>query len=175
MFNQIRSRLGGFAACYFQQDSAGRTIYYPWGWLGRGVEMPSERFRERLSVMHSAYLLSAVAIGVASSRLGLQLTLIVVAIHVVSFAVLIQALTWRQPRSSRPFDAGQARLASVDTIGRPVLFFLGLLSLLLALLGVVILANGEIGLGLLVLAVFIPTTAMAFWLASLRSQDDAMH
>lgn len=154
MLGRIKELMNRYSKAYFQTDDDGRIIYYPWGLLGGGMIIPTETMRDRLGLIHSVFLFAAIAIGALSTRLGPVATVFAAAVHIVTLIAIIALLCRRLPRSLKPFDRKEASRAGVDAVGKPVVFVLYIMSAIFALLGIAIMAHGDLWLGGQTLLIF---------------------
>ncbi len=161
MLDRIRTVLDRLSGAYFQTDDHGRVVYYPWGMFGGGLVVPTRADRNCLGLIHTVYLFGAVAIGVLSTRLAPTTTVAAALVHIVSFVLIIITFSARLPKATAPFDHHAGEKAMAAALGKPFLAIYLTLSIGLTVLGLVILAHGELWIGGQCVVVFAICTAMA--------------
>jgi hypothetical protein len=148
-------------ASSFQVDSAGRTVFYPWGVFSRGLIVPTEDVRDRLRALLKMHMFIGIpVVAVCISAFG-WLAAIAVAI------VEVTAFWFFQSRLIKGLEASDHRLTTPRAIEKFassasywVLGFFALLAGLFTAMGFYLITIGDTALGFASAAGFAAITAL---------------
>ncbi len=164
---------------YFQKGRDGRTLFYPWGALGRGYVVASQRDEDRLRRDLKVYLG-----GMLALLLGAGMLKQYVAGAVIAAVGLIFYYTWVRyylTRGLKPADETmrlrEAMIAQAMGYSWAILWSLELISLVLAGMGIFVLViePAEWLMAGACIAIFAPVAAFFAWMMALRREGTVMH
>lgn len=145
-----RPDTGYFAALTnssFKQDSQGRTVFFPWGILGRGRVVPDAAAESGLrSFLQTYYLVMIVAVVTTQIAFGKLYPLLLLPVLCGWYYLVIARTAWRYPYADTTLSLREAYTNQAATHHKTTLWLLLIASLLFALGGLMLaLASQQTG------------------------------
>jgi hypothetical protein len=162
---------------YFKTDKDGRTVFFPWGFLGRGYTLASDEETQRLRRQIKSYIIVSMVLVVAVMvPLGLLSGLAVGVPFVLFYLVWMFYLLRRLQRSDERMSMKEGLQAQASGYNNPIfLWLMDIVSLAFVVSGVVIVIvePGEWPMALLTVAMFGSCAAFFTRLLILRRRTAA--
>ena len=139
-----RSRMGYFDALtssYFKTEPDGRRLFFPWGVLGRGYVLASERDYERLRGQLKAYTIVTLILTIGAAALHSYVGAIIVGVALIAFyLVWAQFLLRGLPQSDERLSLEESMTSQGLAHNAAMLWLLEILSLVFVAAGLFILS-----------------------------------
>lgn len=141
----------GLVNASFKQARDGRTAYYPWGVLGKGILVPDAAFERRLRrLLKSFYLCMLPLVVCAVVFLNLWQTALLVLLLTLAFSIQSARLTRGLPRTAEALTMRESMANSAWGHGKTSLSLAAAGSGVFVLLGLILMSIAKDGKTLLI-------------------------
>lgn len=148
----------GLVNASFKQTRDGRTAYYPWGVLGKGILVPDAAFEHKLrKLLKNFYICMLPLVVCAVVFLNLWQTTVAVALPTLVFYIQSARMTRGLPRTDEAMTMRESMANSALGHGKVPLYLLSVVSGVFVLLGLLSMGFAKdtqgflVGLGCVVL------------------------
>jgi succinate dehydrogenase hydrophobic anchor subunit len=128
----------------FKKDGSGRSVFYPWGALGKGRVLPDTESERRVrTFVVRYYIISMVVLAVIAMTAGWLFALIPVPFLMLGYHVRSRAMirTWPEAGDRLTFRESYANVARA--YNKTILWVFFVISILFAALGLLLLLDGS--------------------------------
>jgi len=127
----------GLVSGSFKQDASGRTLFFPYGVLGKGKLAPSEAAAQSLKTgLKIYYMITLPVIIVASILYGFLASMAAAAVMIVAYEIWIRGQTASWTRSGESLTYAESTRNSAVALGKGTLIALLVVSLLFVATGI---------------------------------------
>lgn len=145
----------GLTDAAFKTDAAGRQVFYPWGVLGKGyVTRDVEHYEDLRENIKLMYMVVLPVIIVNQVIFGVKANLIFLPLYLVWYLVMLKRWTSGLEISGEKMTVAEARRNSAKSHNRGTLIFFVIISVIFVLLGLMMVAGGQVWPGLFVAGFF---------------------
>lgn len=126
----------------FKKDESGKTVFYPWGTLGKGYIFPDEKTEERLRGFERIYAMVSLPLSIAVIAIaGLIYSIPLLLILTVWYQFKVKALIGGFPISDRKLTIKESTADTAKSYSKITLWLFFVCCLLFATFGLLALIN----------------------------------
>jgi hypothetical protein len=158
----VASYFEGLVAGNFKTAADGQRLFYPWSVWGKGYVLPDahaeQRIRKLLKIYYMVWLpLVIIIVSIASSfgfYYAFAYAFALIPVGLLVYGVVVRSLTQRLLISGERLRLTESLTLSASAYSRAILWFVLLVCTLFIISGIVMILDGQVGLGLYIVLFF---------------------